>query len=156
MTKFQPGDRVKIVSLTDVDDKSHVLRTNEEAYAFDPSLGGMIGSTATVKELLCDYYDVVIVMDEPDENYPEFNEPPMLERDLVKWCKFKVGDRARVTAPDPDGAEFEGRVGEVVMIQASNEDKPEGPDGPWMVDLKFDDDDYDTYYFDESELEVVK
>jgi len=82
MTKFQPGDRVRIVSLTDVDDKDHVLRTNEEAAAFDPTLAGMIGATATVKEYLCDYYDLVIVMDEPNEAYPEFNEPAMLERDL--------------------------------------------------------------------------
>ena len=77
-----------------------------------------------------------------------------------KVCKFQPGDKARVIAVDVEddgGGEitFKGRVGEVVMVQASNEDKPEGPTGPWMVDLKFDDDDSDMYYFDESELALV-
>lgn len=72
-------------------------------------------------------------------------------------CKFQPGDQARVIAVDVENdgdPTFKGRVGTVVMIQASNEDHPE-PDGPWMVDLKFDDDDEDTYHFDESELALV-
>jgi hypothetical protein len=97
MSKFKAGDKVRIVSLTDIDDKTKVLRSNEEAYKFDPSLGGMIGATATVKEYLNDYYDLVITMDEPNENYPEFDEPAMLERDLEKVTLYaKITSRKTV------------------------------------------------------------
>lgn len=90
MSKFKAGDKVVIVSLTDVDDRTNVLRTNEEAAAFDPSLAGMIGATATVKTYISDYYDLVVTMDEPNEAYPEFNEPAMLECDLQLIKGYKV------------------------------------------------------------------
>jgi len=79
--------------------------------------------------------------------------------------KFKVGDKVKVIAMDFDGdTSLIGMTGEVVSVQASNEDKPGGPDGPWMITVASDDVnnatvalyDSDGLWFYENELELVK
>ena len=90
--------------------------------------------------------------------------------------KFKAGDKVRVIAMDFDGdTSLIGMTGVVVSVQASNEDKPGGPDGPWMITVSLNDttrrgklvcafigrdttalyDDSDAW-FNEDELELMK
>lgn len=80
MSKFKPGDKVRVVSLTDVDDKSKVLKSDEEARAADQGLGGIIGQIATFDNYVCDYYDCEITLDEAPEEMPK--ELAMLEQDI--------------------------------------------------------------------------
>ena len=68
-------------------------------------------------------------------------------------CKFQVGDVVTVVAMTSDediDQSLIGQTGPVIVVQASNEDKPDGPDGPWVVTIQLNAD--DTAWFTEDEL----
>jgi len=80
-------------------------------------------------------------------------------------CKFKAGDKVKVVGMDFDSdTSLIGMTGVVVSVQASNEDKPSGPDGPWMITVSLNDtnattalyDDSEGAWFNEDELELMK
>lgn len=64
------GDKVRIISLTDVD-------TKEPDTA--PDAFNLLGSTGTVEEpVLCDYYDCTIKLDKPLAGLQGYGQPPVL------------------------------------------------------------------------------
>lgn len=72
MSKFKKGDRVRVVSITDIDadhdDPNRVMTTNEQlaAAGFDAVPGPLIGDTGTVVDTYGDYYDVSLKLDNAD------------------------------------------------------------------------------------------
>jgi hypothetical protein len=85
MSKFKVGDKVRVISITDIDavmdDPKRVLRTNEELSeaGWDNVPGPAIGDTAVVTETYFDYYDVSIKLDRDVENNDEYS---MIDADL--------------------------------------------------------------------------
>ena len=69
MSKFKKGDRVRVVSITDIDadhdDPNRVMTTNEQlaAAGLDAVPGPTIGATGVVADTYFDYFDVSLKLD---------------------------------------------------------------------------------------------
>jgi cytochrome oxidase Cu insertion factor (SCO1/SenC/PrrC family) len=85
MSQFKVGDKVRVVSITDIDaeldDPKRVMRTNEELSenGFDNVPGPAIGDIGVVTELYFDYYDLSIKLDHDADNNDEY---AMVDADL--------------------------------------------------------------------------
>jgi hypothetical protein len=89
MSKFNVGDAVRLVQVTDIDaeldDPNRILKTNEDLATFGFIEGVQIGSTGVVVDAaLNDYYDMTVEFD--GENYA------MVEADmeLVEGATYTV------------------------------------------------------------------
>lgn len=87
MSKFKKGDRVRVVSITDIDadhdDPNRVMTTNEQVIAagFESECGPMIGDTGTVADTYGDdYYTVSLELDKTDSEASEYWS--MIDADL--------------------------------------------------------------------------
>lgn len=69
MSKFKKGDRVRVISITDIDadydDPKRVMTTNEQLVeaGFIVEMGPVIGATGVVVDFYNDYYDLSIKLD---------------------------------------------------------------------------------------------
>jgi hypothetical protein len=69
VSRYEPGDRVRVVSLTDLDaeldDPNRVITDNAVAAAvIGEGVVPRIGDVGTVVSTLCDYYDYEVRMDQ--------------------------------------------------------------------------------------------
>jgi hypothetical protein len=90
MAPFNKGDRVRIKSLTDVDDRSSVILSNSEAIL--EGVPEVIGRTAIVTEpAINDYYDCLIQMESPvgalGNKITGYGSPPIL---AILYCDLEI------------------------------------------------------------------
>lgn len=87
MSKFNIGDKVRVVSITDIDadydDPKRVMRTTEAVAEWLgwplETVAPAISDTGVVTEIYNDYYDVSIKLDRDNGNNDEYS---MIDADL--------------------------------------------------------------------------
>jgi hypothetical protein len=96
VAKFKAGDRVRVVSVTDIDAEldspERVITDPDRVFEFTGCVGPTIGSIGfVVNPATCDYYDLTVQFDDVDDI------TSWMEADLVLEPMPELGGAVRIT-----------------------------------------------------------